>query len=87
VVLWQALTNERLIKGEHLAEVAHNILNQKLLRPSELAEVPKAIDDIVMRALERDPDNRFPDATRRPAGTGRSEGRKTRRRPARPADG
>ncbi len=62
VVLWQALTSRRLIKGEHLAEVAHNVLHQELVPPSALAEVPKEVDDVVMRALERDPEARWPDA-------------------------
>jgi formylglycine-generating enzyme required for sulfatase activity/serine/threonine protein kinase len=63
VVLWQTLTGERLIKGEHMSEIAHNVIHQQFLPPSEMVpELPKKLDSIVMRALERDPDKRWQSA-------------------------
>jgi formylglycine-generating enzyme required for sulfatase activity len=63
VVLWQALTAQRLIKGEHIAEIAHNVVNQRFEPPSKVVpDLPRKLDAIVMRALERRPEARWPSA-------------------------
>ena len=63
VVLWQALTGQRLIQGEHMAEIAHNVVHQVFEPPTHrVPSLPKKLDAIVMRALERDPEKRWPNA-------------------------
>ncbi|HZO16067.1 MAG TPA: protein kinase, partial [Polyangiaceae bacterium] len=63
VVLWQALTGQRLIQGEHMAEIAHNVVHQVFEPPTHrVPNLPKKLDAIVMRALERDPEKRWPNA-------------------------
>lgn len=63
VVLWEALTNQRLFDGENDAQVMYRVLNGGWQRPSELRpEVSPELDDIVARGLNRDPTARFPTA-------------------------
>lgn len=63
VVLWEALTNQRLFDGENDAQVMFRVLNGGWRRPSELRpEVPRELDEIVVRGLSRDPAERFPTA-------------------------
>lgn len=63
VVLWQALTSQRLIQGEHIAEVAHNVLNQTFEPPSSIVDwLPPQLDRVVMKALARDPAERWESA-------------------------
>jgi serine/threonine protein kinase len=63
IVLWELLTDRRLFKGEN------DIVTQKLVKackvpaPSAIkAEVPKELDAIVLKALAKNRDDRFPDA-------------------------
>jgi serine/threonine protein kinase len=61
VVLWELLTGERLFDGDTDAATLHAVSNASIPLPSAVnAALPSAIDDIVMRALDRDPDNRYP---------------------------
>ncbi len=63
VVLWQALTGRRLIDGEHIAEVAHNVIHQRFEPPSSIVDwLPPRLDAIVMRAIARDPAERWESA-------------------------
>lgn len=63
VVLWEALTGERLFEAQSEAHVVMNVLNKEVPPPSALApEVPPSIDAIVLRALARDPEQRFQSA-------------------------
>lgn len=60
VVLWEALAGRRLLDGESEEEVMFRVVNAKFPRPSEFrADIPRGLDDIVMRALERAPEARF----------------------------
>ncbi len=60
VVLWEALAVRRLFKGEGEAETLHRVLNDEIPAPSTVRpDVPKALDDICMRALERDVERRY----------------------------
>ncbi|MBW2456892.1 MAG: SUMF1/EgtB/PvdO family nonheme iron enzyme [Deltaproteobacteria bacterium] len=61
-VLWQCLTGRRLIEGEHIAEVANNVVHQEFIPPSNLAQSPKKLDAIAMRALDRDLEKRWQNA-------------------------
>ena len=59
VVFWEALTAQRLFSGEP-AEIVKSVLDGARTRPSELnANVPPAIDELVMRGLALAPDDRF----------------------------
>jgi eukaryotic-like serine/threonine-protein kinase len=63
IVLWQALTGRKLFAARNVVEAAHKVLNMELLAPSAVSSrVPKALDRIVMRGLERDPAKRWPTA-------------------------
>lgn len=63
VVLWELLAGRRLFVGEHPARLMKSVLGDEIQRPSEIAEgVPAALDEIVMRGLERDPARRFASA-------------------------
>jgi serine/threonine-protein kinase len=60
VVLWNALTREWLFTGESDAAILYAVLNKKVPPPSTMgARPPACFDDIVLRALERDPAARF----------------------------
>lgn len=60
VVLWNALTREWLFTGDSDAAILYAVLHKKVPPPSTMAAKPPAcFDDIVLRALERDPAARF----------------------------
>src|SRR5262245_8540847 len=53
VVLWEALTGQRLFEGEQ-GEIISGVMNDRVPPPSErVAEVPAALDDIVRRGMSR----------------------------------
>ena len=63
VVLWEMLTARRLFKGESDAAVAMSAVAGPLESPRDVNErVPPAIDDVCMRALSKNPDDRWPTA-------------------------
>ena len=64
VVLWEAMTGERLFKAKSVAAIAHALLTQEIPPPSEIAGTPKKLDGIVLQGLERDPDKRWSSAER-----------------------
>jgi eukaryotic-like serine/threonine-protein kinase len=60
VVLWEMLTGQRLFGGESDLDTIANVLNRNIPRPSALvADIPAALDRIVMGALARDTDRRY----------------------------
>ncbi|WP_437785697.1 serine/threonine-protein kinase [Sorangium sp. So ce1097] len=59
VVLWEALTGRRLFTGECDAEIFGRILEGVVQAPSAFGDVPRALDEVVLRGLERDPERRF----------------------------
>ena len=62
-VLWEALTLRRLFKGGNDHDTMRQVLEAPILKPSEInGEVIADFDPIVLRALERDPDLRYPSA-------------------------
>jgi serine/threonine protein kinase len=60
VVLWEALTGKRLFDGADAGEIFAKLLASEIPRPSTLAQgIPEALDNVVMKALDRDPDKRY----------------------------
>jgi serine/threonine-protein kinase len=63
VMLWEALTAERLFDAENEAAVLHKVLHHEMPAPSTRApHIPPEIDAIVMRGLSRDAPQRPPTA-------------------------
>src|SRR4030095_13853176 len=64
VVLWECLTGLRLFYDPNDLETMRNVLHRPIPKPSEVrAGVPAALDAITLRALQRDIDLRYRDAT------------------------
>ena len=60
IVLWEALATKRLFKGDGEAETLNRVLYDPIATPSSVRpDVPKALEDICMKALARDVDQRF----------------------------
>jgi eukaryotic-like serine/threonine-protein kinase len=60
VVLWEAITGERLFEGDNQGRVIRKILDEPVPWPSSIMPgLPKALDLAVMRGLERDVANRW----------------------------
>jgi hypothetical protein len=63
VVMWEALTGLRLFFHPNDLDTMRNVLHRPVPRPSDMRpDVPAAIDAVILRALEREPDKRYPDA-------------------------
>jgi eukaryotic-like serine/threonine-protein kinase len=63
VVLWEMLTGERLFMGENQGNTMQRVLLGDAPPPSrKVAGLPVAIDDVVLRALSREPSDRFSSA-------------------------
>ena len=59
VVMWEALTGERLFKGDSEGETLAKIVEGRVPRASQIAPgVPDAYDAVLERALSRDPSKR-----------------------------
>jgi serine/threonine-protein kinase len=60
VMLWEALTGLRLFNGESPAELVLQVLSHPITRPSLRAVgVSPELDEVVLKALAREPRNRF----------------------------
>jgi len=60
VVMWEALTGQRLFLGENEAATIAKVLTGEVPTPSSIvAGVPAALDEVVLRGLKRDPAERF----------------------------
>jgi serine/threonine-protein kinase len=62
IVLYEMLTGRRPFEGDSAAGVALKRLTEDPLPPTTYGPVPAGLSAIVMRALEREPAKRFPDA-------------------------
>jgi serine/threonine-protein kinase len=63
VVLYELLTGHRLFVGDNVYAVAKSIEESIIVPPSHLVGVlPAGLDDVVMKGLERNPDDRFQSA-------------------------
>jgi hypothetical protein len=64
IVLWNALTGTRLFDGENEAAVILSVVNRPIPPPSTVGRrSPRCLDEVCLRALERDPARRYPTAT------------------------
>ncbi|MCC6216020.1 MAG: serine/threonine protein kinase [Polyangiaceae bacterium] len=60
IVLFELTTGRRLFRGEHDAETLHLVVSGEIPAPTSLdAEYPKALETIVLKALERDLGKRY----------------------------
>jgi serine/threonine-protein kinase len=60
VVLWEALTGKPLFEGDSEAQVLGQVLVGTDVPPSaHVRGLPRALDDLTMRGLSRDPSDRF----------------------------
>lgn len=63
VVLWETLTNRRLIDFNSTGENLRAVLELDIEPPSKIsADLPPALDEVVMRAVESAPEDRFASA-------------------------
>jgi serine/threonine protein kinase len=61
-VLYECITGVRAFPGEDAVAVAHKVIHDRAARPSDAAtevEVPRAVDEILLRALEKSPRARY----------------------------
>ncbi|RAL25272.1 hypothetical protein DL240_03405 [Lujinxingia litoralis] len=60
VIAYELVTARRLFRRDSVEEVKEALLNEAIAAPGETSEwVPDAIDPILMKALERDPEARY----------------------------
>lgn len=63
IMMYEMLTNEQPYKGEQPMQIAYQHANESVPRPSaRAAGVPDELDDLVLWATERDPEERPADA-------------------------
>ncbi len=63
VVAWEALTRHRLFRGSSDMATLRMVIEAQIPRPSSVAPwLGAALDDIVLKALARSPDDRWPTA-------------------------
>jgi serine/threonine-protein kinase len=62
IILWECLTGKRLFKGESNAATLNKLLNDTIIKPSEFWPDLTPFDDVVMKALSRNPADRFQSA-------------------------
>ena len=63
VCLWETLTGQRLFKADDIPSLVYAIINEEVLRPSSIVpDLPPGLDEIVMKGLERDAENRWSSA-------------------------
>jgi hypothetical protein len=63
VCLWEMLTGQRLFDGEEPAAVFGSVMQKRVPPPGAFAlDLPAAVDQVVIRGLEREPLQRYPDA-------------------------
>jgi serine/threonine-protein kinase len=64
IVLWECLAQKRLFKGEGEADTLNRVLYEPIPSLKQAnPDVPAALEAVVMKALERDRDKRWPDAS------------------------
>ena len=60
IVMWEALASKRLFKGDGEAETLNRVLYDEIKPPTGVRpDIPKALEDVCMKALSRDVDARY----------------------------
>lgn len=60
IVLWEALAGKRLFAGADAGEILGKVLAAEIPTPASVVpSLPKPVSDVVMKALERDPEKRY----------------------------
>jgi len=60
VVLWELLCGEVLFAGDSIYSIGRDVLEKEIPRPSQrVGPLPAGLDEVVMRGLAREPDQRF----------------------------
>lgn len=59
IILWESFTGRRLFKGESNAATLNKLLHDPVPKPSELWPDLAEFDEVTIKALQRDPDERF----------------------------
>jgi serine/threonine-protein kinase len=63
VVLWETLTGERLFKADDVPSLVYAIINEEVRKPSSVVpDLPPGLDEIVMKGLEREAEDRWSSA-------------------------
>lgn len=62
IILWESLTGRRLFRGESNAATLNKLLNDTIPKPSSHGSELEPYDDVVMKALNRNPDHRHQSA-------------------------
>ena len=63
VVLWECFAGRRLFRGDEPVEILQQVMSSPIPTLEEIgAPVPRALDDVIARALSRDLDTRYPTA-------------------------
>ncbi len=71
IVLFELTTGRRLFRGEHDAETLHLVVSGQIPNPSKINDkYPKKLEQIVLKALERDVRATLPDGRGVPEGPG-----------------
>jgi eukaryotic-like serine/threonine-protein kinase len=60
IVIWEALAQKRLFKAENEAATLSRVITEPVPLLFQIAPVSKEVSGVVMRALDRDRDKRFP---------------------------
>ena len=62
IILWESLTGRRLFRGESSGMTLNNVQNAPIPLPSELSADLAGVDSVVMKALARNPAERYQSA-------------------------
>jgi len=62
IILWESLTGRRLFRGENNASTLNKILQEPIPPPSALFPDLAPFDEVCLKALSREPDDRFQSA-------------------------
>lgn len=62
IILWECLTGRRLFKGDSNAATLNKLLNDTVVKPSAVWAELEPYDEVVMKALSRNPEQRFQSA-------------------------
>ena len=61
ILLWECLTGRRLFRGETTAATLHKLLHEEIVPPSSVDPALEPLDAVLMKALARDPADRYQD--------------------------